>query len=484
MNLSNSGKIAIVDDDIEDAKILMNSFSKNKVPYIYLSGNNKELPETHLNLRFLFLDINLIEGLGQEENIEYLVSFLKNLIPENPKPYFIFFWTSKKELIDKIINLLNEANITPIGYTNLGKEEVKILHSEDINKAFKLISTKIGNAIVEFKAFEFYIEWENVVNSSTFKYVNELSDLISEKISTNNFDRNNDDSELFFSKEWNTHAMRLFIKLSEHCLGIEQYKSSDNDKKIEALNSILYSSFEDSLRKEIKQYTPSLDFSEKIEGNIQNNDNNLEISTTAKLNSKLFFYFNENQLFRYGSIKIPDTTKNTRNLSIKDSIANSIFKNKENQYKKYLENNKGKTNNKITDTQEKLSYINKFVNDSKLCLLNITPECDIANEKWLINKSNNTSHRIIYGLLFNMDDKISDFKKKYGSTSEALFYINHFKYKDNKNYIMIFHFGSITHKWFSRDEKSDFSISRELIFDMQSKASMHVNRLGNSQLIY
>ena len=56
-----NGRVAIVDDKIEQALPLMRVFAKNNIPYVFYEGNNynyfPETPEHYIMI--LFLDLNL-----------------------------------------------------------------------------------------------------------------------------------------------------------------------------------------------------------------------------------------------------------------------------------------------------------------------------------------------------------------------------------------------------------------------------------------
>ena len=56
-----NGRIAIIDDVIEQALPLMRVLSKNRIPYVFYKGNRMEdLPDKPDNdIRILFLDLKL-----------------------------------------------------------------------------------------------------------------------------------------------------------------------------------------------------------------------------------------------------------------------------------------------------------------------------------------------------------------------------------------------------------------------------------------
>ena len=76
-----NGRIAIVDDQIEQALPLMRIFAKNNIPYVYYKGNDIEyLPEQPENdIRILLLDLNLLAQL-QRQNL-FLIKFQSVFAP-------------------------------------------------------------------------------------------------------------------------------------------------------------------------------------------------------------------------------------------------------------------------------------------------------------------------------------------------------------------------------------------------------------------
>ena len=78
-----NGRIAIVDDQIEQALPLMRVFAKNNIPYVYYKGNDIEyLPEQPENdIRILLLDLNLLGGRDNQPK-----DIRSSLFSSNPQP--------------------------------------------------------------------------------------------------------------------------------------------------------------------------------------------------------------------------------------------------------------------------------------------------------------------------------------------------------------------------------------------------------------
>jgi len=123
------------------------------------------------------------------------------------------------------------------------------------------------------------------------------------------------------------------------------------------------------------------------------------------------------------------------------------------------------------------------------CKVVLTPECDIAQNKLLRPAAekkqppNPPLHRLVYGVYFqiNPEDLKNEMARIKGN-GPAFFGVGPFCLED-KFYYMIIHFGTLSFQpenMFFR--KSIFSLQRDLLFDLQSKAANHVNRLGNYML--
>lgn len=164
---------------------------------------------------------------------------------------------------------------------------------------------------------------------------------------------------------------------------------------------------------------------------------------TSKLNSFLELEIDTSAPLHSGQVyKIDSKSKRAKNL--KSSIATTIFK-----------------------TPPK----------SRLCKVVITPSCDIACKKTLQDADDESIlHRVIYGLLV----KAKDYSEGSFKHSDGVYKVMHI-WLDNCVYHMFLHFATINSEY-TKNDVLIFSLKTELLFDLQSKAANHVNRLGNCLL--
>ena len=105
-----NGRIAIVDDNINQALPLLREFSKHNIPYTYYKGDDYEyLPEQPENdIRILFLDLNLLSSRTQQpkEVKGALLPVLKRIVSPQNYPYILIVWSvQEKEYLPSLMEL-------------------------------------------------------------------------------------------------------------------------------------------------------------------------------------------------------------------------------------------------------------------------------------------------------------------------------------------------------------------------------------------
>ena len=105
------GRVAIVDDNYEEVRVIQNILAENGVPYIFYDYQTmQEVDIVQVEgIRLLFLDIRLEDGLSSEMNtLTVLASAVEKVIPANNGPYYIILWTNEAQMKNKVIEFLNE----------------------------------------------------------------------------------------------------------------------------------------------------------------------------------------------------------------------------------------------------------------------------------------------------------------------------------------------------------------------------------------
>ena len=151
---------AIVDDDYDDAKALIQILSSKGVSVAYYSGEPKDFPISPTGgIRVLFLDLWLDGATEAKTRMSKLVHVLKELIGKENGPYLIIAWTSHEEDLDDLKETI-DVNVSdfmrPIKCLTIEKQKVKIDSMYDSGKILNLIE----DAIKGYPALEFLMSWE------------------------------------------------------------------------------------------------------------------------------------------------------------------------------------------------------------------------------------------------------------------------------------------------------------------------------------
>ncbi len=346
----------------------------------------------------------------------------------------------------------------PVQWLNLDKAEC--INYADGAYDLEFIKQKLEDKLKDVNIFRFYNDWENIINQSTKEFIHDISTCFE------------------LDENWSANTEFLIYKLyktfSEHG------DDFSNHEKLQSAFHLLNRSFLgklESLTRDVS--TDHIEFFD---------------CTTV---SSIFYnkYLKEGGYFstKYSNVE-SDLTKYTLNSNIttRDRKRVSSKINKIINDKIIGDDNIAKLNSALflsdpsrpdvpgsifclTNDEMKNIVLDSTLDnaanvEANLCFVLLTPECDIANKKAII-------HRAAYGVM------LSNLKGKKTQQGDQFFKIGPFWYEDKIQHIII-NFQTIS--TIHIDELDSYSIhlalKRDLFFDLQSKASNHVNRLGNYQL--
>ncbi|MDD3535067.1 MAG: hypothetical protein PHC50_02850 [Candidatus Cloacimonetes bacterium] len=270
MYLTNSGRIVIIDDKLNEVLPLMVSLSKMGAPYYYFSGEEDDLPKAPMNgIRFVFLDIELDGFGGRDEKsmASSLVSKLSKIISKENGPFTVIFWTKHQEIIENVINYCKKAEIPPIHYVDLEKTTCAANSYHDL-------PIFINDKLKENGALLSLVQWENLVHKSCSDFVHDFSSLVQ------------------VDEEWSSKISGILYGMAQADLG---QNTNDNDTNFKAALRLLNQSFDDILHK------------------LTNNDlscpdgfelqyRKLEEEIKAKINNWLFIDSNTHESIRTGDV--------------------------------------------------------------------------------------------------------------------------------------------------------------------------------------
>jgi hypothetical protein len=455
MSFPINGRIAIIDDNINQARPLIEVLSSMQYPFTYYSGELKYLPskeEFCNDIRVIFLDINLIDDSEHDEKTlrAKLVPVLSRIISPENYPYVIVYWSRhenhQKLIVDifetdlndrKPIGFLNENKLSYFNYDGTPAEE----QEESVNQLFK----KIDVLLKENPVFSYLLHWENIVHISADDTLEQIYSFTNSA----NF--------------WEHEANYIFNKLGKSYSGKYFDRSSPPEKinsSFQALNSV----FLDTLEYE----TNSKPAANPLELNPEIANHNAIIS----INKKLLLSIDTSELKYSGIVirnnKADDKTEYSEliNNLIFPSIKNYIYENS--GFDPYTEIGIDQRKKLDALVKTELKQFKKGLLENYYpIILNVTPLCDFVQKKQKYD-------RLVKGFLIE-----SVFKSNIDDKSEAIFISPDFLYNE-LSYFLVLDF-----KYFFTDNVTEnedytpiFRIRQQVLSEVQSKLARHINRQG------
>jgi hypothetical protein len=465
MNIPKNGRIAIIDDKFDHAKPLIEIFGKNRLPFVYYDGSQKNLPEEDTNfndIRILFLDIYLTGDAHRtdKEIKSTLIPVLNRIISTDNYPYLLVYWSRHESEHGKLIQEIFEnelKNKSPINYLSLNKSQYFKLNGDKTtlyNKRIPELFGRIEKAINKVPIYGHIMKWENIIHDAADRTVSEVFKI--DPPST-----------------WDKNSKFLFYKLANSFSGKQMGVLEGNAQIKSAFYSMNFV-FNDSLEDLISKSSSLTVFDKLLQPRYENNE------VLFSLNKKLLFSDDHADKYSPG-ILFEVSPKGGQDKHDYDNILSSwinrslFYKKIEKEIKPELKNLKGKKRiSKIKNlrgkkTKDLRDLIRK---DFKKIEVNVTPLCDYVQGKLVY-------HRILPGLIIN-----ARHLQFINTTSEAIFISPEFKLPDSKQseyYLFLLdfrYFNSLHKKSFEMEMKPILRIRQALLSEIQSKLSRHVNRQG------
>lgn len=448
MNIPLNGRIAIIDDVIEQAEPLMQVLSKNQLPYVFYKGNDLNyLPDENSrynDIRLLFLDINLLDekaAIKDKQTKSILINVLKRIISPDNFPYSIILWSRHEQEHSKLVEALFEnelKDIKPINIKGFVKSDFFPNFSDELVENDIDLIDEIKKLINSEPAYSYIINWENQVHLSADKTLQEIF------------------SSYHSFKNWQNNANYILNKMGNAYLG-KHFDESSAYLKIQSSFVSFSSVFKDTLEHKI--------FNTEIEPNdlIYNNDD-INSKTNKIINEKLNISRDINDICEPG---------NVITFEIKDELFKnmlfrliSIFK---------LKNVLKQKDKDITETllkkevkKEAKRIRDEIKENCKKIALVVTPVCDYAQ------KNNKIYDRLVKGILIPYK-----FKKYIEDKSEAVYILPITITFEKEEYSIIIDFRYfITTDLENDDVKVLFRVRQQLLAEVQSKLARHINRQG------
>ncbi len=426
-----NGRIAIVDDDVNQALPLISVLSRHNIPYVFYKGNDvKYLPDNPENdIRILFLDLNLLgEKIEKEKDIRsVLYSTLRHIISPQNYPYVLVLWSRQENEYGKVLSnlFLNELkDCSPITIENFVKSDFFPNFSQELDKSVddEKILVELKRIITNLPAYSYIMQWENCVHNSADETIQGVF------------------HDFHSQDNWHNNAnciLNMFAKsyLEQH------YKDAGAEDKAKASLLFLNDVYHDTLESSVIAcaFPKDHDLSENVEVEYKED-------IAAKINGSLLLsnqYASSNQP---GCVLPIELTKGN------EAYFHELF---------------GYCFNKKNLSSKDAKALKKEIYKSlQPCEVVVTPACDYAQKKVKYD-------RVIHGVIIN-----ADFRDNVNSQSDAFYVSPSFEYEKQKRIIVLNNRYLVTCDEFDHYPNPLFRIRDSILAEIQSKLARHISRHG------
>lgn len=428
-----NGRVAIVDDNINQALPLMRVLAKNNIPYVYYKGNEiTYLPEQPENdIRILFLDLNLLGGLEvPSKNIRAtLISLIRHIISPTNYPYILVPWSrQEKEYGDMLREIFDVElkNCAPIGIFPYVKSDFFPNFAEEENTENPVDDNKIieelNKILLTLPAYSHLMQWENCIHESADATIQNIF------------------HDYHSVEDWHNQA-NFVLDSFAHSVLEQHYNDASLEDRAKSSLMLLNDVYNDTLESGVRKLNMS--HAQELQHNI---DNETQQKIVAKINEQILLSKVSESVRQPGNVLFPKSTEE----SVKhyhELFANSFCKNDlDNKQIKALKKDLYKT--------------------LQPCDVIVTPACDYAQNKIKFD-------RIVQGVIIE-----SKYKQHIDNKSEAIYISPVFNFQDRPCVLVLNFRYFLTAILSDTKVKPIFRLRNRMLAEIQSKLARHINRQG------
>lgn len=456
MNLRNS-RIVIVDDSLDDVKKLLTFFDREGVPYNYYQPPElKNLPRKPLkDIRVLFLDFDFgVSGQSPVKNkISVLMGIFKKLLAKDNGPYILVAWTTFNTGTGDLITPFKEAIMAdpslprPVIIFDMDKSVVM----NDLKK----IEQNIKKAFNGSNVFELLLRWGNHADKAISHLLNNLLDISTKRLPAGLTSFDGYATELNKAMQFHVH------KFATSLLGAENLKA--NKDLLIAGQMPFINFFQDLIESSIKE--DGHDFRNLEKSTYQFSRPPLPAPYTVKekaeLNSIFLLSSKPESFAQPGNIYMADPVFRILTDNGRHPLINQVVPKNSDLIQDFIQSPNGQ-------------HRQWFLRRAKKILMEITPECDFAQNNW-------KAARLVLGVLMPYVDTMgapNSFLKKSDKVTPSLPVV----YK-NQVYLMTFHNiyqYSLGIKALT-GAKPILRARKDLLVDIQHWFASHISRPGKTE---
>lgn len=348
-------KVLVVDDRYNDVKLLLKTFMSKGISHIYFEVERDEnddsvspmytFPETPLTgIRLVVLDIEL-DGIT---NLSVDVNSIGSSLVKH-----LCKLMDVKESSYAILFWTKRSDViaSVLKYLKVvGGEPIAWFDMEKPAPEqldLKYVTEKFFSDLHD-NAFEFLLTWEDSISKNAAEFVNRISKIVKQESNVNHMN-------------WNGAMKEVLSKLAASYLGVKKIDQPELKDSLKYATEILNQSFLEEI---------------KIDESIQLElppKSNLSLDTIAILNAFLFVEQIDDEIIENGKIFYPPKTP------LYETLKKNIIEKKDPQ-------------------KWETSFIGVI----------LTPSCDLAHGKFLIDEQGLELHRVLYGLKIIVKDSADE----------------------------------------------------------------------------
>lgn len=447
-----NGRVAIVDDKIEQALPLMRVFAKNNIPYVFYKGTDPEfLPDQPENdIRILFLDLNLLDGRdNQPKDIRSsLFATIKRIISPDNYPYLLILWSRQEKEYKEILEELfyeDLAQCAPIDILNWIKSDFfpNFTDTEENKENEYKILDELKRTLSTLPAYSYLMQWENCIHNSADETI---QNIFHRSHSLENWDNNANCTIDMFARSY----------LDKH------YKEASLEDKTKAslffLNDVFYDTLESTIENHKIENVVELEFEASKEQ---------KEAISAKINGYLFVSKSQTQINQPGCV-FTGTNDSSECVKCAKEILHNCLKNDDihSQVREQVGNTKSNEAKKLYG--ELLDARKSSIYPTLLpCGVVVTPACDYAQKKTRYD-------RVVMGVI------IDSAHRQYINTKSEAIYVSPVFNDGSRERILVLNYRYfITQKLSNTGgERILYRVRNSILSEIQSKLARHINRQG------
>lgn len=447
-----NGRIAIVDNSIEQALPLMSVLSRHHIPYVFYKGNDvKYLPQTPENdIRILFLDLNLLgEKLEKEKDIRsVLYSVLVRIISPQNYPYVLILWSRQESEYTKVLKELFQVDLkkcAPIAILNYVKSDFFPNFSQELDESVddEKIMVELKRILYDLPSYSYLMQWENVIHNCADATIQDIF------------------HDFHSNDEWDNNANCILDMFAKSYLE-RHYREASIEDKVKAslffLNDVYYDTLESAITNSNIENAVELQYETNTD---------MQSDIKSKVNNYLLISKSKTHINQPGSI-VTSKDNSAKYAKCAKSIVNDCLKTDEirNQIMKEFGDLKTK------EAKQRYNQLMKVRRENILstaipCGVVVTPACDYAQNKVKFD-------RVVLGLIID-----SCYRQFIDTKSEAIYISPPFNENAHERVLLLNYRYFLTQELKKIDDiKVLYKIRNSVLSEIQSKLARHINRQG------